>query len=214
MKKHISPDVFFAAMVAGIAILFIGGCVRTVEKTSTHSVGETRSEAHIPHSLATEHAELHHQLQEAMNSGGATAESASIVAERLAPHFAKEEQYALPPLTTLPDLAQGQTVAESDRVIELADKLKAELPQMLTEHKAIVMALDELAVAAQAEGKTGAIEFTEKLRLHAQNEEEILYPAAILVGEHLKRLRNRDKKVGLNEVQDGDRKNQRAHVQR
>lgn len=29
--------------------------------------------------------------------------------------------------------------------------------------------------------------FAEKLKLHAQTEEEVLYPAAILLGEHLKR---------------------------
>jgi hypothetical protein len=30
------------------------------------------------------------------------------------------------------------------------------------------------------------VEFTHKLKMHAQNEEEVLYPAAILVGEYLK----------------------------
>jgi hypothetical protein len=30
------------------------------------------------------------------------------------------------------------------------------------------------------------VHFAEKLKLHAKNEEEVLYPAAILVGEYLK----------------------------
>jgi hypothetical protein len=33
--------------------------------------------------------------------------------------------------------------------------------------------------------------FAEKLKLHAKNEEEVFYPAAILVGEYLK-LRDQD----------------------
>jgi hypothetical protein len=40
---------------------------------------------------------------------------------------------------------------------------------------------------ASAEGKQArACSFAEKLALHAQTEEEVLYPAAILVGEYLK----------------------------
>ena len=109
-----------------------------------------------------------------------------MVAERLGPHFEKEEQYALPELGLLPQLAEGKASADMKDVVDLSDKLKAELPQMLAEHKTIVSALDDLANPAKAENKTDAIEFTEKLKMHAQNEEEVLYPAAILVGEYLK----------------------------
>jgi hypothetical protein len=36
------------------------------------------------------------------------------------------------------------------------------------------------------EGLTGYAGFARKLILHAQTEEEILYPASILIGEYLK----------------------------
>jgi hemerythrin superfamily protein len=57
---------------------------------------------------------------------------------------------------------------------------------MLQEHKAIVVALDNLKTAAKEENKPEHAHFAVKLTLHAQNEEEVLYPAAILVGEYLK----------------------------
>jgi hypothetical protein len=57
---------------------------------------------------------------------------------------------------------------------------------MLAEHKAIVGALRKLLQAATAEGHAGFASFAQKLILHAQTEEEILYPASILVGEYLK----------------------------
>ena len=57
---------------------------------------------------------------------------------------------------------------------------------MLQEHRAIVGALEGLVKAAKAENKLEYVHFAEKLMLHAQNEEEVLYPAAILVGEYLK----------------------------
>ena len=50
-----------------------------------------------PQSLKAEHDQLHAQLAQARNSGGATGEAASKVAQALHPHFLKEEEYALPP---------------------------------------------------------------------------------------------------------------------
>jgi hemerythrin superfamily protein len=43
-----------------------------------------------------------------------------------------------------------------------------------------------LTEAALKENKLDYVQFAEKLTLHAQTEEEVLYPAAILVGEYLK----------------------------
>jgi hypothetical protein len=50
----------------------------------------------------------------------------------------------------------------------------------------VVAALKNLIAAAEAEKKPEYARFAEKLMLHAQTEEEVLYPAAILVGEYLK----------------------------
>ena len=57
---------------------------------------------------------------------------------------------------------------------------------MLSEHRAVVAALEKLAEAGKAEMRTDAARFAEKLRVHAQTEEDVLYPAAILVGEYVK----------------------------
>ena len=70
--------------------------------------------------------------------------------------------------------------------IPMADKLRTELRQMLSEHKEIVARLKTLTDAALKENKLDYVQFAEKLSLHAQTEEEVLYPAAILVGEYLK----------------------------
>jgi hypothetical protein len=57
---------------------------------------------------------------------------------------------------------------------------------MLNEHKEIVTSLQKLTEVAIKENKLEYVSFAEKLALHAQTEEEVLYPAAILVGEYLK----------------------------
>ncbi|MEP6800914.1 MAG: rhodanese-like domain-containing protein [Acidobacteriota bacterium] len=68
----------------------------------------------------------------------------------------------------------------------LGERLKTELPRMLNEHKLIVVALQNLLRAATKEGHAGYARFAQKLILHAQMEEEILYAASIIVGEYLK----------------------------
>jgi hypothetical protein len=139
-----------------------------------------------PESLKREHAELHAELLRATRAGGETGKAAKAVARLLHAHFEKEEQYALPPLGLLPALAEGKVTPEMAGVLESTDRLKAELPQMLKEHEEIVGALNRLAKAAKDEDKTEYVHFAEKLKLHAQTEEQVMYPAAVLVGEYLK----------------------------
>ncbi len=140
----------------------------------------------IPHAMNVEHEELHKELVKAIESGGKTKAAAIVVAEALHAHFGNEEEYALPPLGLLPALAEGKITPDMAEVFKMTDTLKAEMPHMLEEHKAIVAALQKLIEAAREEGKFGPISFAEKLTLHAQNEEEVSYPTAILIGEYLK----------------------------
>lgn len=140
----------------------------------------------IPAPLKKEHEELHAVLVKATKEAGDTGKAARSVAEILHPHFVKEEEYGLPPLGILSRLSQGEVKPEMKSVLRMTDKLKRDLPQMLEEHRAIVDALDKLADAARKEGKMEYVKFSEDLTLHAQTEEEVLYPAAILIGEYLK----------------------------
>jgi hypothetical protein len=80
-------------------------------------------------------------------------------------------------------LSEGKFEAGMADVLKMTDSLKPELRTMLAEHKEIVAALAKLVDAAKAESKPDIVHFAEKLMLHAQTEEQVLYPAAILVGE-------------------------------
>ncbi len=140
----------------------------------------------IPRSLEMEHQELHSELTNATKAGGYVGDAAKAVAKLLHPHFVKEEEYALPQLGLLPLLAKGEITPEMAAAVSMTDKLKAELPEMIEEHKAIVSALRGLSYSAKKENKKEIANFAEKLMLHAQTEEEVLYPTSILIGEYLK----------------------------
>jgi hypothetical protein len=140
----------------------------------------------IPESLKMEHEELHEELVKATKAGGNVGDAAKAVAKVLHHHFVKEEEFALPPIALLSALARGEADEKMKSVLVMTDRLKAELPEMLAEHKTVVAALEQLSAAASAENKPEHARFAEKLMLHAKTEEEVLYPAAILVGEYLK----------------------------
>lgn len=99
----------------------------------------------IPHALKVEHDELHEALVRATQAGGRTGEAAKAVAKVLHGHFVKEEAYALPPLGLLSALSQGKFEPGMAEVLEMTDRLEAELPQMLAEHKEIVARSNDLS---------------------------------------------------------------------
>jgi hypothetical protein len=141
----------------------------------------------IPAALRAEHEELHAQLAKATKEPGAIGEAAREVARLLHPHFVREEEFALPPLGLLAELARSPVTPEMAAVLPMTRRLKAELPAMLAEHRQILAALDRLRAAAKTAGRPEYESFAAALALHAQHEEHVLYPAAILLGEHLER---------------------------
>lgn len=140
----------------------------------------------IPLPLRQEHDELHEHLRNATQADGEVGAAARALAKLMHPHFLKEDEFALPPLGLLPLLAQGEVATDMTGVLMLTDRLEAELPTMLAEHKTIVAALDRLADAARRAGRNDIVEFAQKLALHAQTEEQVMYPAAQLVGRFVR----------------------------
>lgn len=141
------------------------------------------AQSQIPDSVRAEHREVHAALEEAVRAGGEVGKAANALHAILQPHFEREEEIALPPLGMLQPLASGAADPEMASILPMTDALKAELPQMLEEHKRIRAAVERLRHAAEAEGKLAQVQLAEQLTLHAQAEEEVYYPAAILVGE-------------------------------
>jgi hypothetical protein len=137
----------------------------------------------IPESIKAEHEEIHAALVRATQAPGRVGAAARELAAVLHPHFVREEQIALPPLGLLAPLSRGELTPDMRAVLPLTDSLRAELPRMLQEHEPIRAATARLADAARAEGNTAVVRLAEELRLHARSEEEILYPAAVLVGD-------------------------------
>jgi hypothetical protein len=140
----------------------------------------------IPSAMQAEHAGIHQRLERATALPGRTGAAARALAEVLHPHFLREEQIGLPPLGLLEPLARGEFTEAMTAVLPLTDSLRAELPRMLEEHKAIHAATVRLGDAAKAESQAEAAALASELAAHALAEEQLFYPAALLVGEVVK----------------------------
>lgn len=137
----------------------------------------------IPASMRNEHEEIHAALERATQAPGPVGEAARALAKMLHPHFVREEQIALPPLGLLAALARGEFTTEMLDVLPMTDALRAELPHMLEEHVTIHAAAERLGEVARAEHNAPVARLAEQLAAHAKSEEEMFYPAAVLVGD-------------------------------
>ena len=139
----------------------------------------------IPASIRLEHESLHRELADVSLETGKVGDAARNLAQLMHPHFLREDEYAMPPLGLLARLARNEVSPDMAEALPLIARLKEELPLMIDEHRAIKGALAQLEAVAAEEGKTEIVDFAQRLALHARTEEEIFYPAAILVGEIL-----------------------------
>ena len=139
-----------------------------------------------PSSLEEEHKEIHEKLEKIVSSSGDTANIAKQVQSIMQPHFEKEEHLSIPVLGALQPYVNGILTEETkNQAIQISQKFKQEYPTMLEEHKQIVVALDNLENTAMKENRQDVLSFIADLKSHAMNEEQVTYPATIVVGELL-----------------------------
>jgi len=143
----------------------------------------------VPDSLKNAHDALHVGLKHAMREPGHTGEVARKIMQLMDGHMLREEKFALRPLGLLKELGRGEMPPDLAEAARMAQGLKSEMAQMVNEHRQIAELLRELARQAEAEGKPDYVELAEDMILHDQIEEDVLYPAALLIGEYAARVR-------------------------
>ena len=87
----------------------------------------------------------------------------------------------MPLLGALRPLSDGKAIRNPSEAMSLHKRFSSDYPRMLKEH-AQVKKLIERARTAAAKGKGSVVAVMDELEHHAKVEEEVLYPAAMLVG--------------------------------
>jgi iron-sulfur cluster repair protein YtfE (RIC family) len=143
----------------------------------------------IPPGLKAEHEAIHKTLVAATKAPGKVGEAAQNLALVLHPHFIREEEIALPPLGLLRPLSKGARPADRAAVLRMIDKLRKEMPRMIAEHVKIRKAVQQFRRVAVGAKAAAWVRLADDLAAHATSEEEVMYPAALLVGDFLRQRR-------------------------
>ena len=140
----------------------------------------------IPMSLVQEHAELNTALNAAAALPGETGAAARRVLALITPHMREEQRRVFPFLNLLPMLGKQQIEPWMAELLPLADRLRGDIETLTRAHAPIRNALDDLSVVAWREGHQEYAFLAGRIRQHIQMEEEILYPAALVVSDYLR----------------------------
>lgn len=149
---------------------------------------QTVAEPHFasPMSLIEEHAELRGGIEQATRLGGQTAEAARQVLQQLDVHMAREQRHAFPLLRLLPAVSNGRVEPWMDELLPLGDRLREEMPMLAREHGELSFSLKGLYDAAWAENHPGVAFLTQRIVRHHHLEDQVLYPAALVVVDRIR----------------------------
>lgn len=138
-----------------------------------------------PESLAEEHRELFGELRRLAAGDDRTGKEVRRLLDVLEPHFEREEEAALPLLGALRPLSEGKALADPSEAVSLRERFASEYPRMLEEHRQVKALIDDVRGAAEKAKQERALALMNELEHHAIVEEEVLYPAALLLGSVL-----------------------------
>lgn len=179
-----------AHAIVAVAAIIASPLQNSISARPEEGVAFMKFTIETPESIQAEHEAIHSELVEATKAPGRTGAAAKALADVLHPHFVREEEIALPPLGLLALLAARTRLsdAQESEALAMTDSLRRELPRMLHEHKQIRAAVEGLRYAAGEERSHRFEQLADQLALHAQTEEEVLYPAAVLVGDLIRAM--------------------------
>lgn len=165
-----------------LLVLFISQCRHKEENPVIQFPGKPE----VPSSIKKEHEYLLAQIHKIILFQDSAGHAAIKLNDLMRHHFKEEEDFVLPPLGLLPLLASGKIPEQSNDIILLTDKSTAQLTHLSVEHQLIKAYMDELKQADTNGRHPEIIELEKELHKHATTEEEVFFPAAILIGEYLK----------------------------
>lgn len=140
----------------------------------------------VPHALLLDHDAVRTGFVRAMMAGGPIARAAERVAHLCLPHFEYEEKSVFPVLALLPHMAFGNLRPEMMDAMPLISDFTTRYEALASDHQSILDSIVEMLHTAHKVESREFARFAYNLRVHEWIEDEVIYPAVILIGRHLR----------------------------
>lgn len=141
----------------------------------------------VPQSIRLQHEQIISRLEHFANSKDKeTAAAAQQAAAFLKEHYAREEQFVLPPLGLLSRIAKGQISTDMEPAIAMADRTKSALPEFENDHIKITSLMNELIEVGRRKKTDELVRFATRVAAQSLNDIEVNQPTSILIGDYLR----------------------------
>lgn len=174
-----SPAIPIPTMVILAAVVACGLAGRAAAQSAPHA-------GDIPQATRMEHEDTLQQLGTLSRRSGAVGVEARKALALFKQHLQREEEFILPPLTLLSQLADGKISPDMKWAIAMADRVKAEREKTYQEHTQITDAMNALADAARKAHDAAALNFARAAVADSLTDLELIEPMSIVVGDYLK----------------------------
>jgi len=170
------PKTLAATMIIGLSAVAFGG-------TSSPAFAQPRE---IPQSIRLQHQEDEAALTELSRKPAPVGPAAKAALDLIKRHHQREVEYILPPLTLLPQIADGKVTPDMKWAIAMADQVKANREQIFQEHAQITDAMNALLQAAERAHNTAAAEFARGAVADSLSDLELQEPTTLMIGDYLR----------------------------
>jgi len=140
----------------------------------------------IPQSLIVEHQDTLDRLTALARRRGEVGQEARKALALFKAHTAREQEFILPPLTLLPDLAAGKVTPDMAWALTMADRVKTEHEQIYQEHVQVTDAMTALYNAGKRAKDKEAMDFAQAGVADSLNDSELLEPMVLMIGDYLR----------------------------
>jgi hypothetical protein len=155
--------------------------VQTVTGPAQHAANHHE----LPASVQLGHEETLRRLAVLVRRKGPVGVAARKAETVLKQHMAREEEYILPPLTLLPELAEGKVTPDMAWAMAMTDRTKATREEIFEERARTTDALNGIVAAALLAHDNEAIAFAQDVAADVLVDTELEEPTVLLIGEFL-----------------------------
>ena len=145
-----------------------------------------QSALQVPQSIRLQHEQIVSRLASLAKGKGPVAAAAQKAVNVLKDHYAKEEQFVLPPLGLLPRLAKGEVSKDMEPAIAMAERTKAALAEFQNDHIQLTSLMNEMIAVGKKHRSQELLNLATRIANQSLNDIEVAQPATIFIGEYLR----------------------------